>query len=203
MTSTPFSLAALASEIRDDPASLGYAAHVTAGDHGAVASLLNATTYGTAYRPITAHQALKWGAGNGVRLKIEQAATATGPYASGQPHDISAAPVAQSIALSVRDQLAAGMPLDLTDPAIVGVASTGDPYTPGATLAAAGMLDALASAAVLADSGGAPLRDSLIAVGAVAASRATLLWGYAFATNPSGPDAVAVTTDQIAAALRS
>jgi hypothetical protein len=201
MATSPLTPAALRAELQSDPANLGYAAPLAAGDHASVAGLINATTYGTAYGPITAHKVLKWGAANGVRLRIEQAAAAAGPFAPGQPKDISDDPVAQSIALAVRDQLAAGMDLDLTDPEIVGTAADGGPYTPGAAAGDPGMLDALAAAGVLVDAGGAGLKDSLIAVGAAAASRATALWGYALATNPDGPAAVAITTDRIAAAL--
>jgi hypothetical protein len=199
--SVPFTSAWLKAELTSDPASLGYSASVQSGADSTTAGLINAANY-FVYQPIVTAQVLKWGSGNGVRYNVEAAATTSGPFASGQPKAISSAN--QGLALAVRDLLQGGYAvLDLTDPAIVGALASGAPYTPGSgTVSTPGLFDALVSAGILVDGSGNSLKDSLITVGKVAASRATVLWGYSFSTNPTGPTAVKVTIAQIAQALR-
>lgn len=192
--STPFSYSALKAELTTDPAALGYAAPLAAKNLDALAALLNAATYGTAYLPPSPASVLKWGAATGVLTAIAEAAAAAGTFAS-----ISAA----NRAIALATQLLLGgtyPPLDVTDPAIAGAVASGAPYTPGAgAVTTPGLLDALVGAGVLTST----QKDQLISLGAVAAGRATALWCYSAATNPAGPPSLTITADQIGAALRS
>lgn len=190
---TPYSDAALRSELINDPLKMGYAAPLAVGNLWQVRGLLYAPSQ-TAYLPISAAQVLKWGAATGVRLSIEQASTATGPYAPGASLDITKTPMAQSIALAVVDQLRGGIGLDLTDPQIVGEMASGAAYTPGAgAVATDGMLDVLVAASVLGTPA-TPLKDALIGVGKTLVSRVYSLWAT------TGPD---IDPGRIAAVLRS
>ncbi len=104
--------AALAAELKNDPAALGYAGKT----RGQIAALLNtpanllspAKPWTRQNQYVTVRELIYWGAKTGVRARIESTANAAG--------------TAQAIALAYRDMLGGQSPgLDTLDPAVVGL----------------------------------------------------------------------------------
>jgi hypothetical protein len=68
----------LLSELQNDPANLGYAAHVAAREDQTLADLINAPNYTTVRGKIPSAQLLIWACKTGMRAAIEDTATTVG-----------------------------------------------------------------------------------------------------------------------------
>lgn len=119
--------AALAAELAGDPAGLGYAPALAAGDHGAVAGLLNARTR-AGKRAVEAKAIRRWMILNGVWAAVRAKARA-----------------GDATAETVIDALDAFADFDFADPAVLGAATA---MLDG--LVAGGVLSVAQKAAVLA-----------------------------------------------------
>jgi hypothetical protein len=175
--------AALAAEIRTDPAGLGYAPLVDDLNDGGIADLLNDPTRGgVLVGPVPWSKVAIWGARNKVRSKIQAAAN-------------DPAHPANDVALTFMDfvrGLSQTM-LDLSDPVIVGANADGSPCGPADGPAAyPGMLDALVASGVLVGEDRKPLKNDLIGLGVVPVARAKALW----------TDAPTITGTHVSRALR-
>lgn len=101
---TPAQLAALRSELAADPEVIGYAAHLSAGELGAVCDLLNAQSQ-TAPGELSAARAITW--------------AASGPMAKIVDTSNDTASPARASCLAFLQSLKSGMPVDMTNSGIV------------------------------------------------------------------------------------
>lgn len=201
---TPFSIAALKSELTTDPAKVGYATPIASGADNQVAALINAINSSYAfYLPIDGDELLTWATANAVLINIDEAVNATGAFSSITTANRNAARGVQYLLAGSYVQPVAGT-LDITDARVVGLMSDGTAYVTGdtTTLTTPGLIDALVAAGVLVSSSGTSLKDSLLAAGKVSVSRATALWGYNATTNPTGPTTMSISALQVSQALR-
>lgn len=153
-------------ELLNDPALLGYAPYISGHNDIGVLNLLTAQNY-TTYQPLKAPALILWGAGNGVKARIEDGANNIGLSGLTPPNDL----LVRSMCQSVSYCLSGAASLDMTNPSVTGQSQ---------------MLDILASVGILVELDGSSAKPSLMTTAQVPCSRMDILGGYG--TTPSLSD---------------